>query len=189
MDTRETILPVDVEKFTRLMDTLLEHPYPRRHDETAFYLYDGPECNDLFEEYARAHTGTVFFHKTPASPGGKNTGLRELFATMLESLGDESPRRREDSGHKSSRIAKLRAHAGYRMLILADIHRLVTPATGRPLLFDFHCLISYLKAEIMPYKTSVLMLGERPTTRKLIGQSAWMSTRFRFLSDELGERA
>lgn len=188
MDTQETILPVDTEQFTRQMNSLLENPHARRHDETAFYLYDGPECNDLFEDYARTRAGKVFFHKTPPSPGGKNAGLRELFATMLEALGDTAPRRREDSAYKSTRIARHRESIGFNMLILADIHLLATPASKRPLLFDFHCLISYLKAEIMPPKSSVLLLGERPATRQLICQSDWMATRFNFLTAEFDIR-
>lgn len=172
---------VQQRQFRAQLRHVLEFPRAQRHEETAFYYYDVTGAEAAFQQFADSRPGEVVYVEIPAPPGGKNTGLRAILDTLLDVLGDRTTSRRADEFIKVLRLADCRANLGTRMLILGGLHKLVTPSRRQPLLRDFYSLVSYLKGWVMPYQTSVVMVGEASVIEQLLRQDPWVVGRFNYL--------
>lgn len=172
-------------QFRAQMRHVLEFPRGLRHREAAFYYYDVTGVEAIFEKFADSRPGEVVYVDVPLPSGGKGTGLTAILNALLDVMGDQSNRRRGDDFDKALRLARCRSVLGTRMLILAGLHKLVTPSRKQPLLSDFHGLVSYLKGWVMPYKTSVVMIGEVNVIERLLKQSLWVAGRFNYLPGDV----
>jgi Bacterial TniB protein len=140
------------EAFDRTLDQMLaRHRRTTVPEPECRYIGD-PPGKALALHYAARHPGT-FCAETPLTPSKRAGGY--LAISLLDQLGDPEAHKRDEAFQKARRLVARLRQSQVELVILTDVHRLVTPAGTKLLLREFDWLKWLFKNEL---KTIALVL-------------------------------
>lgn len=116
---------------------------------------DDPPGKALALDYAAHHPDT-FCAEIPPTPARRTSGY--LATALLDQLGDPEAHKREEAFLKVQRLVMRLRQSQAELVILTDVHRLVTPAGTQLLLGEFDWLKWLFKNELQT--VALLLVGK-----------------------------
>jgi hypothetical protein len=149
--------------FDRALDEMLAyHRHLSGSEPECRYIGD-PPGKALALQYAAQHSGT-FCAEIPLTPARRTEGY--LAGSLLAQLGDPDAGKREEAFRKDRRLVHRLRQSRAELVILTDVHRLVTPAGTKLLLAEFDWLKWLFKNELQT--VALLLVGEIEVIEELI---------------------
>lgn len=164
--------PADLEIVRHEFTKLRETPWVGTVPEPQCRFLDDPPGKALALAYTREHprhgTGNelripVFCAEIPVTPANRTESY--LPTTLLKQLGDPQAERRESVYEKAMRLVFLLRKFEVKLVILTDIHRLVTPGGKRILEHEVDWIVWIFKSEIG--KIPLVLVGEHSMVERM----------------------
>lgn len=149
------INPLDFEAARSAFQHMLETPWRGTVPAPQCRFLDDPPGKALAmayaQEYPRQETASglrvpIFCAEIPVTPTNRTEGY--LPTTLLKQLGDSQAERRESASEKTIRLEFLLRKFEVKLVILTDVHRLVTPGGKRLLEHEVDWIEWVFKDEI-----------------------------------------
>jgi hypothetical protein len=141
--------------FDRALDEVLAYHRHLSGSEPACRYIGDPPGKALALQYAARHPVT-FCAEIPPTPDRRTRGY--LAESLLDQLADPEAYKREEAFLKDRRLVARLRKLQVELVILTDVHRLVTPAGTKLLLAEFDWLKWLFKNELQT--VALLLVGE-----------------------------
>jgi Bacterial TniB protein len=145
----------DQAAFDRALDEMLARHRRIAVSEPECRYVGDPPGKALALDYAARHPGT-FCAEIPPTPSHRTRGY--LAISLLDQLGDPDAHKRDEAFQKDRRLVAQLRQSGVELVILTDVHRLVTPAGTKLLLGEFDWLKWLFKNELKV--VALVLVGE-----------------------------